>query len=270
MSKLRIREVKCYELPFSELPRPVYWFNEFFPAGTWANQHAHEKWGELVYVSSGKMAVCSPRGNFLVPPHCMVWIPPGLTHEWYLPDVTNDRSLFISPTVLPPEGRFKEQCVLSVSPLVRELIMALADIPPLYEPGPDARLVQTLLDQLVRLPQAQFSLPLPTDRRLLHLCAAILQAPSLSKTLLQWSEEIGMSERTLARRFFMETGETFGKWRSKVRLLNAMERLQTGESVTAVSLSCGYSSVSAFIVAFKRMHGVPPGLVLGQSANRMA
>lgn len=269
MNNLRIREVKSYFLPFSDLPRPMYWFNDFFLAGTWSDRHVHEKWGELVYIASGKMAVCTAHGNFLVPPQRMVWIPPGLAHEWYLPDAANDRSLYISPAVLPPQSHFEAPCMLSVTPLVCELINALVDIPHLYESGPDARLVATLLDQLTRLPLAPSSLPLPTDRQLLFMCTKILKTPEISKTLRQWGDEIGMSERTLARRFYQQTGETFGRWRNQVRLVHAVEQLQAGETVTSVSLSCGYSSVSAFIDAFKKMHGNSPGLLFGQRQGGM-
>jgi len=263
MKTLRIREVKSYFVHFDELPRCMYWFNDNFNTGTWSDSHIHEKWGELVYIPSGKMTVCTERRTFFVHQNKMLWIPPGMEHEWYIADATNDRSLYISPAALPKNSHFAQCCMLSSTPLVCELINALVDIPHLYDPGPDERFVHTLLDQLIRLPQTSHSLPLPKDRQLLVMCTRILKNPDIAKTLRQWGEELGMSERTLARRFFQQTGETFGKWRQQVRLVHAMEQLQAGETVTSVSLNCGYSSVSAFIDAFKKAHGNSPGVIFG-------
>ena len=261
MKMLKIREVKSYFIPFSELPRCVYWFNDRFNTGTWSDRHVHEKWGELVYISSGKMIICTEKRSYFINSNKMLWIPPGVTHEWYMADATTDRSLYIVPCALPSGIHFDECCMLSSSPLVCELINALEEIPHLYESGPDERFVLTLLDQLTRLPQTSHSLPLPKDSQLLQMCTKILKNPDISKTLHEWGDAIGMSERTLARRFLQQTGQTFGKWRQQVRLVHAIEQLQAGEPVTSVSMNCGYSSVSAFIDAFKKAHGSSPGAV---------
>lgn len=259
---LRLNEVKSYLVPFAALPKPVYWFNDFFSGGTWSDLHQHDDWGELAYMGSGKMVVCTRHGNFLVPPQRAVWIPPGMPHEWYLPADANDRSLYIAPSILPLGEAFDRLRILLVSPLVRELILALEAIPYPYEEGRDQRLVTTLMDQLTLLPEAPFSLPLPNNRRLLELCTTTLNMPGTAKTLLQWSKELGMSERNLARQFQQETGVSFGRWRQHIRLQHAVERLESGENVTAVALDCGYTSVSAFIVAFKRLHSKTPGQMI--------
>ncbi|HIU17260.1 MAG TPA: helix-turn-helix transcriptional regulator [Candidatus Avidesulfovibrio excrementigallinarum] len=258
---LRTREVKSYLIPYGGLPRPVYWFNDSFAAGTWSDRHRHDGWGELVYMASGKMVVCTALGNFLVPPQRMVWIPPGMSHEWYLPDATNDRSLFIDPSVLPCDSHFSRFCALAVTPLVRELILELEHLPRDYGEGPDARLVQTLLDQLAKLTEVSLTLQLPSDRRLLQLCASLLNTPDSTKTLSQWSHELGMSERNLGRLFQRQTGETPGRWRHRARLAHARERLEAGESVTLAALEAGYASVSAFIAAFRKLYGHTPGAV---------
>lgn len=267
MSKMLNRtcdnEVKSYILPFSDLPRPVYWFNDTFPGGTWSDWHEHASWGELAYLRRGKMVVCTGERNFLVPPQRAVWIPPGVPHQWYLPEAANDRSLYISPDALPQDVDFSRLRVMHVSPLVRELILSLENMAYPYTLERDFRLVHTFFDQLTLLPEVTSSLPMPANHRLLELCTSLLNAPSTSKTLREWSRELGMSERNLARHFQHETGETFGRWRQLIRLQHAMERLEQGENVTAVALDCGYASTSAFIVAYKRQFGKTPGETLG-------
>ena len=260
MKSYRLTEVKSYNVPFVRLPRPVFWFNDPFEAGTWSDLHRHEHWGELAFMRSGYMVICTELGNYAAPPQRAVWIPPGLTHEWYIPEPSVDNALYIMPHVLPPGPRFQRYHAMEVSPLVRELIHALAPQSCDYEePGPVARMVSVLLDQLPLLPEVGFPLPMPRDRRLVALCTALLNEPDSPETIREWCTRLGMSERTLARLFQRQTGESFGRWRQRIRLHHARAQLEAGESVPAVALNCGYASVSAFIAAFKKLFGRTPG-----------
>lgn len=106
-------------------------------SGTWSDLHRHEHWGELAFMRSGYMVICTELGNYAAPPQRAVWIPPGLTHEWYIPEPSVDNALYIMPHVLPPGPRFQRYHAMEVSPLVRELIHALAPQPCDYEsPAP--------------------------------------------------------------------------------------------------------------------------------------
>ena len=170
MKSYRLTEVKSYNVPFVRLPRPVFWFNDPFEAGTWSDLHRHEHWGELAFMRSGYMVICTELGNYAAPPQRAVWIPPGLTHEWYIPEPSVDNALYIMPHVLPPGPRFQRYHAMEVSPLVRELIHALAPQSCDYEePGPVARMVSVLLDQLPLLPEVGFPLPMPRAVSYTHL-----------------------------------------------------------------------------------------------------
>lgn len=262
MKTHRINEVKSYLLPFEELPRPLFWFNDPFDGGTWSDVHAHEHWGELAFMRSGYMVVCTELGNYLATSTRAVWIPPGLTHEWYLPEPSVDNALYIMPHAVGANPLFQRYHAIEISPLVREVIFALASQPHEYdEDGPVSRLVAVLLDQLPLLPEVGFPLPMPRDRRLVALCTALLNEPDSPETIREWCSRLGMSERTLARLFQRQTGESFGRWRQRIRLHHARGQLEAGESVTAVALNCGYVSVSAFIAAFKKLFGRTPGQV---------
>ena len=262
MKTHRINEVKSYLLPFEELPRPLFWFNDAFDGGTWSDVHTHEHWGELAFMRSGYMVVCTELGNYLATSNRAVWIPPGLTHEWYLPEPSVDTALYIMPQAVASNPFFQRDHAIEISPLVREVIFALSSQPHEYgEDGPVSRLVAVLLDQLPLLPEVGFPLPMPRDRRLVALCTALLDEPDSPETIREWCSRLGMSERTLARLFQRQTGESFGRWRQRIRLHHARGQLEAGESVTAVALNCGYASVSAFIAAFKKLFGRTPGQV---------
>jgi AraC-like DNA-binding protein len=52
---------------------------------------------------------------------------------------------------------------------------------------------------------------------------------------------------------------TFGRWRQRLRFVEALRLLAKGHAVTRVALDVGYQSPSAFISAFRRELGTTPG-----------
>jgi len=56
-----------------------------------------------------------------------------------------------------------------------------------------------------------------------------------------------------------ETGLTFGVWRKRLVLQEAIRLLDEGLPVTQVAFDLGYQSQSAFIGMFRKELGVPPG-----------
>ncbi|HVL07562.1 MAG TPA: helix-turn-helix domain-containing protein, partial [Burkholderiaceae bacterium] len=68
----------------------------------------------------------------------------------------------------------------------------------------------------------------------------------------------GMSRRSFTRLFRLQSGMSFGHWRQQACLLAALTRLAQGQPVTRVAMELGYSSPSAFTVAFRRALGASP------------
>lgn len=259
------REVKNYLTPFEPEMRPVFWFDETFPANSWSRLHSHG-WGELAYVPRGCMVVCTQAGNWLAPPDRAVWIPAGMTHEWYVPCQTRDCSLWIDQRVFMPLERFKCCHVMELSPLLREILLHLAPRACQYGSDPMGRLVLAMLDQIIEQPEVPEPLAMPRDRRLIEMCTSLLAAPGQDVSLAEWAARLGMSERNLGRIFHKETGTSFRDWRHAQRMHNAHGRLRQGESVTSVAIDAGYSSLSAFIAAFRKKFGFTPGQIRSSAA----
>jgi AraC-like DNA-binding protein len=155
--------------------------------------------------------------------------------------------------------------VLSVSPLLRELIVRATELPVQYdESGPAGHVVALILAELAGLQSLALQLPMPRDGRLRGLCQALLDQPGDQRPLEAWAGTINTSARTLARRFQSETGLSFGAWRQQARVLDAMGRLGSGDSVTQVALDLGYESVSAFSAMFHRATGGSPSQFRGR------
>jgi AraC-like DNA-binding protein len=149
--------------------------------------------------------------------------------------------------------------VLSVSPLLRELIVRATELPLQYdEKGPAGHVVALILAELRGLQSLALQLPMPRDGKLRGLCQALLEQPGDQRSLAEWARTLNSSARTLARRFQSETGLSFGAWRQQARVLDAMGRLGSGEAVTEVAFDLGYESVSAFSAMFHRATGTSP------------
>ncbi|MEM7121319.1 MAG: helix-turn-helix transcriptional regulator [Pseudomonadota bacterium] len=227
--------------------------------------HSHCR-AQLLFAIEGVMTVSTRDGTWVVPPQQAVWVPAGTEHDvLFMQDIAM-RSLYLDPTVVG--GLPETCCVVSVSPLLRELIMRAIEIGLDYPPdGSQARLMAVIPDELSRLDPEPLHLPLPADPRLRTVTDALIADPSDGRDLKAWARTAGASERTLARLFVKETGMTFGTWRQRRRLLAAIGRLAEGRPVTSVAYDLGYDSPSAFITMFRRTLGATPGRYLQHAAN---
>jgi AraC-like DNA-binding protein len=73
------------------------------------------------------------------------------------------------------------------------------------------------------------------------------------------AREVGLVPRSLARRFDDECKMTWSAVLRRMRVLDAIERLATSEdSVTTIAHAVGYTSLSAFNLAFRDLTGRTP------------
>ena len=221
--------------------------------GGWGRHHHRQH--QLVWVSHGLTTVTVDDRSWVLSPTRALWIPGGLPH-----DVENRHDavlhcLYVWPASSPVD--WTEPTVLAVTPLVRELILCLAE-PGLETPVSEAGATM-LFSQLAPLSQSGLSLPMPTDERAVELANALLARPSSHRTLDQWARELATSPSTLRRAFVAETGMSFSEWRAQARLQASLPLLADRMGVARVALRVGYSSSSGFVSAFRRQFGHSPG-----------
>jgi AraC-like DNA-binding protein len=199
----------------------------------------------------------------MIPPGRAVLIPAGTSHAIRMWGDVAMRSLYF-PVTAPVLGFGAGGCrVISVSPLLRELILRIAEMMALdSRVAAEARLMSVLMDELESAHVEPLLLPLPSDSRALAVATSVLENPAEASTAETLARKAGLGVRTLERLFRAETGMRFGMWRQKARLLESVRVLVEGRSVTEAALGCGYSSVSAYIAAFKQTFGCTPGALL--------
>jgi AraC family transcriptional regulator of adaptative response / methylphosphotriester-DNA alkyltransferase methyltransferase len=82
------------------------------------------------------------------------------------------------------------------------------------------------------------------------------------------ARRVATSRRQLQRVFAEIGGTTFSAHLTRVRLERAAELLRRDpRPVPEIARAVGFRSASAFSVAFRRHHGVPPGAIRGRSGR---
>lgn len=241
----------------TSIPRAVVAMAKDFPNGHLIPFHQHAR-SQLLYASSGVMTVTTANGIWVVPPLRAVWIPALVEHQINCSGRLSMRTLYIKPEVAPNLPR--ACCVVSVPPVLRELILYATTLPHLYKPNsPEERIMNVMLDLVQTLKVAPLDLPIPRDSRLRKIFRGLSEDPGDNSTLEDWGRTVGATSRTLARLFRSETGMSFTQWRQQVRILQGLRRLAMEEPVTTVALDLGYDSPSAFIAMFRKALGRTPG-----------
>jgi AraC-like DNA-binding protein len=215
---------------------------------------------QLVYPSSGVLAISAADGTWIVPPQRAVWIPAGVPHAHRAHGPTQMRTLAFSAAAGADPRLPAGPAVLAVSPLLREVIVALtSDDGPPYTARQRENMERVALDQLRRVGQLPVRLPALDDDRLRAVAAFLRANPADERTLAEFGLAVGASERTLSRLFRQRAGMSFPQWRTQFRLQHALVLLADGTPVTTTALACGWSNPSAFIETFRRAFGTTPG-----------
>jgi AraC-like DNA-binding protein len=238
---------------YQDVPRPVAVMATDFSPGTTTGRHSHPR-AQLLYATAGLMMATTADGTWAVPAGHALLIPPGVTHDVVMHGAVAMRTAYVAVAALtnPPSV-----CrVLRVSALLDAALVALSDEPLLYDvAGRGGHLAALVLDEIARAPETPFALPLPHDPRLRRLCRDLIEDPSLAHDIDAWADRVGVSRRTLTRRFRDETGLSFGAWRRRVRLLEAMTRHAEGGPASRIAAAVGYGSPRALRTMLRRTAG---------------
>ncbi|UGT62977.1 helix-turn-helix domain-containing protein [Nocardia asteroides] len=223
------------------------------PAGRTALP-VHPGWDRLVYTAAGTLSVRAGARLWTVPPHRALWLPDGVAagmHNRYPAAV---RVLYFAVRL---GAARTEPGVLALTGFPRELLLHVVRVCPLDDADRGrAALLTVLLDQLRALPAADLDLAVPHDPDTGRAADLLRAEPGIAVGAV--ARTVGLSVRTLERRFRAETGMTLGAWRRRARILDTLEPLAAGVSVTRAGADAGYSTPSAFVAAFTRELGAPP------------
>jgi|SRR5215469_1989881 len=220
------------------------------------DEHSHSK-GQLFSLQSGLAILETAAGVWMLPPGRCGWIPPGCRHSMRSCGNISGWSIYLARSLC---GSLPAQpAILSLSSLLSEIVFRISEWKQ-DSPTPEFRqhLLTVLCDEIQNAKHQPLHLPMPSDPRLRRVVEEMSKEPQNNRNLNAWARFTGMSKRSLLRNFHHETGMTLGQWRHHLRMLVALENLSDGASVTETCFAVGYSSVSAFIKAFRLVVGMTP------------
>ena len=250
---------------YQKVPRPIAAMSKTFKDGFEIAPHHHAR-DQFLYSVTGLMRVRTHAEAWIVPPDRAVYLPARVEHSIGIRGLVTMSTLYIAPRV--HDGLPVAPTVLDVSPLLRELVLALIDEPVVYdEQGRGGALAELIFSEIARARRLPLVIPMPRDPRLLRVCNAMLADPASRRTLDDWAGSAGASVRTLARLFDEELRVSFVAWRQRVRFHNALEDIVAGEPIALVAQRNGYRSASAFSAAFRNVMGQPPSSLRSDSAQ---
>lgn len=252
-----------------DVPRPVMVYGLTLATGVIElSHHAHRK-AQLLLTMRGVFTCEVESGLWLVPPHCAIWMPGGAVHAIKASGPIEGYNVFIDPAMaaaLPATC-----CTLSVSPLLRELLIRAASFPLDYpEGGRESHLGTLLLDEIAAAPVEHLHLPMPRDDRLRRIVEAMMADPADRGTMETWARRAGLSERTFARILARETGMSFGRWRQQLTIMLALQWMAAGASIQSVALDLGYESAGSFVTMFRKAFGTSPGRYMAERRGATA
>jgi AraC-like DNA-binding protein/quercetin dioxygenase-like cupin family protein len=231
-------------------------------SGQWISPHSHSH-HQLAWTRSGVLSVAVDDSYWVLPPTRALWLPAGVVH---LTGATRDAvlcSLYLNPERCALD--WAQPTAVGVDGLLAHLIAHLAR----EDLADDARLraEAVILDLLRPLPVLPIDVPIPVDERVRAVADALLTDPADSRSLDAHARAIGTSRRTLTRLFVQDTGMSFDRWRTHMRLRTALPLLAEGRPVSQAAHAVGYATPSAFLAAFRRVVGTSPGHYLNGDAT---
>ncbi|MER7171425.1 helix-turn-helix transcriptional regulator [Streptomyces mesophilus] len=230
-------------------------------AGQWIEPHSHPQ-HQLAWTRSGVLGIAVDDTHWVLPPTRALWIPAGVVHRTGATREAVLCSLYLEPGRCQPD--WPEPTPVGVDGLLAHLIGYLNR----QDLADDARLraEAVVLDLLHPLPATPIDVPEPVDERVRMVAEALLAEPADPRSLDAHARAAGVSRRTLTRLFVQDTGMSFDRWRTHVRLRAALPLLAEGRPVATVARAVGYATPSAFLAAFRRTVGTSPRRYLGAAA----
>lgn len=237
-------------------PAPLWFRSKAWPAGTrFASQSL--PWGRLMYSMSGFAEVATHDAIYLSTSEYAIWLPPHTEHQSL---AKND----IQYVIIHIEKSFCEPFPTTTKTLrlndIAKAIISDFSTRNIDHPASrfDKTLARALIEQLQISREFNSYLPSGNDELIKKMTTAMNEGDGIKNNLTDWARLLGLSERSLSRRFVNSVGISFNEWRGRKKMLMAVTLLHAGNSVKAISYALGYSNPSAFIAMFKKRIGRAP------------
>ncbi|PKB17741.1 helix-turn-helix domain-containing protein [Flavobacterium sp. 5] len=236
--------------------RPITTYSEIIQNARCQDSHSHPR-AQIISCDSGIMEVVTKNNIWIVNPTQSVWIPSNVDHQVYFPSNVKIITAFIDPSQLEklPTSSF----AFDNSNFLKSLLLKVVSFANPTEFSPEQeKIMEVLLDEISVLQPTSAFLPTSKDERIKKVTDTLLKNLSSKQTIEHYAGLSCVSSKTLSRLFIKELGMSFGDWKIRLKLLEAIKQLGEKKSITEIALNLGYENPSSFITTFKKHFGKTP------------
>lgn len=239
-----------------------------------ANQYAENvaiaphcvPWGELNFALHGIISLEAEKVHYISPPQYAIWLPPHTTHS----AISQTSTLYITLVVAQAfcQQLPKTVKLIDINPILLSIVQDFLKrgiTQPTTEA--DQRLARVIIDQIQQATCYDRFLPWSQHPKLEPILKQIQHQPASLITIQQCADMVDLSERHLLRLSQQELNMSLNDWRSRAKLLIAIDMLGQQHSVNQIASYLGYHSASAFINMFQRMTGKTPSQLRAAQLN---
>lgn len=244
-----------YGFEVNEL-RPVTTYSEEIQNAKCANSHAHPR-AQIISCSTGIMEVVTTNNIWIVNSLQSVWIASNEKHQVFFPNNVKVLTAFVDESKLG--GLSKASFAFDTSNFLQILLEKIISFsnPSSFTPQQN-RIIEVFLDELSDLKPCTTFLPTSQNQKLKIVLDALMSDLSSKHTIDYYASQAFVSSRTLSRLFNKELGMSFGDWKMRLKLMEAVKQLGEKKSVKEIAFNLGYENVSSFIATFKKYFGKTP------------
>lgn len=209
---------------------------------------------QLSYAAAGILYAQIADKLYIVPPNMAIYIPPKTLHRTNSKKVPQLENIYFSKEyfdLLPTSVQ-----LIHISELVKQVINKVCSLGLASQQSDFSKsLFMVLAHEINASSQADYSITIPNDPRLLKVYDTFLSSKEMFPSLEEAAASACVGVRTLTRLFIKDTGLNFVTWKQHFIFIRALELLQRYKQTKVVAYRLGYNSESAFISMFKKMSG---------------
>ncbi|WP_186755638.1 AraC family transcriptional regulator [Echinicola salinicaeni] len=242
--------------------RPVTTYSEEIQNAKCTNSHAHPR-AQIISCDTGIMKVVTKKNIWVVNSLQSVWIASNEEHQVYFPNNVKVITAFIDESKL--KGLPVNSFAFETSAFLKSILEKIISFSnPIMFTQRQNRIIEVLIDELSTLQSSTTFLPTSQDNRIKLVLDTLMNNWSSKHTIDYYASLASVSTRTLSRLFHKELGMSFGDWKMRLKLMEAIKLLGEEKSVKEIAYNLGYENVSSFIVAFKKHFGKTPANYLAK------
>jgi AraC-like DNA-binding protein len=236
--------------------RPVTTFVDSITNTKCSGSHSHSR-AQLISCNTGIMEVVTKNNIWIVNSFQSVWISSNEEHQVYFPKNVEVVSAFIDQS--KTNNLPKETFAFENSNFLNSILEKITSFSnPNTLTIQQNRIVNVFLDELSQLKPSTTFLPTSQDERIKKILDHLMNDIASKHSIDYYANLLFISPRTLSRLFNKELGMSFGNWKMRLKLIEAVKQLGENKSIKEIAFNLGYENVSSFTTIFKKHFGKTP------------